>query len=214
MEENNNNEISSNSKKSSSYWKECTCMIIAAFLGGFLAMYFVADQVFDKHPHPKYYPYDRLEKRMLKDFQKMYEREKKAFEHDFDNFETDFFDYSDKKFNKDFNKIFNDENTLNPFMFMNSSFNNIKINTEIDDDKFKVIVKLKAFKENEDNINYSVSGRKLTVFGKSKIKEKNFEQDAAFSHDFILPKNADIANISKKKDGNKLVIEVPLKNRH
>ena len=92
------------------------------------------------------------------------------------------------------------------------TMDSVKIKTELENDKYKVIIGLNAFQGDESKINYNVAGRKLTVFGSSKVKEKKYEQDMSFSQDFLLPYNADIANISKKKDGNKLVIEVPLKD--
>ena len=53
--------------------------------------------------------------------------------------------------------------------------------------------------------------RKITVFGSSKHIEDGYEQDIQFSQDYILPKNADIANVTKEKDGNRLIISVPIK---
>lgn len=234
MEENNNsqNQYTQNNTNFNRYWKECLAMIIAAFLGGFLAMYFVADQVFDKHHSQGYFSPDSFERRMINDFNKMYEREKKAFDHDFGFFEPDWYNNAEKKFNAELNKnkkqnalnfsggLFGEnkrENkipkaVLNPFIIPDMTMDSVKIKTELENDKYKVIIGLNAFQGDESKINYNVAGRKLTVFGSSKVKEKKYEQDMSFSQDFLLPYNADIANISKKKDGNKLVIEVPLKD--
>ena len=44
------------------------------------------------------------------------------------------------------------------------------------------------------------------------VKDKNMEQDIAFSQDFILPDNADIDNIKRIKEGKNLVISIPLKD--
>ena len=79
------------------------------------------------------------------------------------------------------------------------------------DDKFNVIVSLKPFQGDESKVNYNIQGRKLRVFGKSKVTDKDYEHDIEFSQDFILPENADTAKISKVKDGKKLIISVPLK---
>ena len=37
-------------------------------------------------------------------------------------------------------------------------------------------------------------------------------ENVSFSQDFLLPANADINNITKTKDGKKLIISVPLKD--
>ncbi len=89
--------------------------------------------------------------------------------------------------------------------------NPIKVKSEIEDNAFKVIVGLKPFQNDENKINYNVTQRKLTVFGNSQVNDKNKQEDISFTQDFILPENADITNISKTKDGSKLVISVPLK---
>ena len=94
-----------------------------------------------------------------------------------------------------------------PIFMMDS----VKIKTEFDDNKFNIIIGLKSFQNDANKINYNVEGRKLTVFGSSQVQDKEYEQDVAFSQDFILPENADTANISKYKDGHKLIISVPIK---
>ncbi len=235
MEENNNkhtnNSYNENEQGISRYWKELAGMLFMSFLGGFLAIYFVADQVFDRNNTGRF-SLDRFERHMLNDFQKIYDNERKAFERDFGKFEPDWYNDFDKKFNtgfaKDKNKNSFDFSTkwlgedkqsqkalksaLNPFILPDMTVDSVKIKTELENDKYKVIIGLNAFRGDDSNIHYNVTGRKLTVFGSSKVKEKKYEQDISFSQDFLLPYNADIANISKKKDGNKLVIEVPLKN--
>lgn len=217
------NEDLKESKKARCSWKECLCMMLAAFLGGFLAVYFVTDQFFYRHYKMHHFSPDRFERRMMKDFNKMYEHNKKAFEHDFDRLNKNFddgFGFKFKEVPDDFD-FFDDgapdyksaggEYVQNPFKLKDTLMEGVKIKTEIEKDEYKIIVDLKAFQGDESRINYNISGRKLTVFGSSKVKDKRFEQDIAFSQDFLLPYNADTAYIKKKKDGNSLVIEVPLK---
>ena len=235
MEEQNNTENNySYNQGIKNYWKECLGMLIAAFLGGFLAMYFVADQVFDKHNQQRQFSPNRFERQMMNDFDRMYERERKAFERNFGKFDMDFgrdinrnlgleiekdFNRIEEQNKKAFDKMFGnktvkktEKSAINPFILPDMTMDSVKIKTAYENNKYKVVIGLKPFQDDESKINYNVSGRKLTVFGSSKIKEKKFEQDISFSQDFILPSNADIANISKKKDGNKLIIEVPLKD--
>ena len=176
-------------------WKMCLAMVIAAFLGGFFATYFVADQIAERHmrkhsymPHP--FNSERIERKAIQDYDKIYEKNLRDFERVFER---------DNKFEvPEFNI---------PSLWQDG----VKIETDYDDDEFEVTVSLKQFNNDESKVNYNVSGRKLTVFGNAETKDKNIEQSVSFSQDFILPDNADTANITKKKDGHKLKISVPLK---
>lgn len=192
MEENNNGEHKHICFENHC-WKKCLAMVVAAFLGGFLAFYFVIDQTMQRmHHHYMFNPH-KYEQQMMKDMEKMYHQDMKAF---------------DDMFKKPHKMKLKRHNLDMPFFMMDS----VKIKTEYDDNKFNIIVGLKPFDGDENRVNYNVDGRKLTVFGSSQVKEKGFEQDVAFSQDYILPKNADVDNISKEKDGNKLIISVPIKN--
>lgn len=202
MEEHNHYETTNNITESEKNmhakkhcWLKCLVLLAAAFLGGFLATYFVADQMMEKM-HRKHFPFnpERIEKNIIKDMEKMYHNDMKAFEDAF------------KKMEK-MPKMKHDK--LNMPIFV---ADNIKIKTDLDDDKYNIIIGLKPFQNDESKIKYNVIGRKLTVFGESEVKEKDFVHDIAFSQDFILPINADITNISKIKDDNNLIISVPLKN--
>ena len=212
MEENNsNNELKSEVKKHICFekhcWKQCLAMVIAAFLGSFLAFYFVADQMMlRKQMLPHFMPPHHFEKRMFDDFERMHQNQKhdidKMFEKDMEAFKEAF------SINKDFERrMFSDVRM--PKIMMNT----VKIKTEFNDNVYNVIISLKPFQGDENKINYNINGRKLTVFGKSQIKEKNYEHDVSFSQDFILPENADISKVSKTKDGNKLIISVPMKEQ-
>ena len=209
MEENNtNNELKSEVRKHICFenhcWKKCLAMVLASFLGGFLAFYFVIDQVmYHKQMRMLHRPH-HFEKRMFDDVEKMHHNFKKdmdkMYENDMNVFREAF--NINKKFKQ---KMFEEMNS--PIFMMDS----VKIKTEFDDNKFNVIVCLKPFQGDESKINYNVSARKLTVFGSSQNQDKEFKQEISFSQDFILPENADTAKISKIKDGNKLIISVPMK---
>ncbi|MBQ9246417.1 Hsp20 family protein [bacterium] len=175
-------------------WKMCLGMVIAAFLGGFLATYFVADQIAERQikRYKTVQPFnpDRYERKILNDYDKIYEKNLREFERAFEH-----------------NKIFDMPSFEMP-KFINDGVN---IKTDIDDDEYEIIIGLKPFNDDESKINYNISGKKLTVFGSSESKGKEFEQSISFSQDFILPDNADMMNIKKEKDGHKLKISVPLK---
>ncbi|MCD7878935.1 MAG: hypothetical protein LUG16_03255 [Candidatus Gastranaerophilales bacterium] len=203
MEENNNynNENEKHVCFEKHCWKKCLAMLCAAFLGGFLAFYFVADQMAYKY-HQDYFNPKKFEKRMMNDMDRMYKRDMKAFD--------DAFKMHDKMVKPekhDKKQKFKRDNIDMPDFMSNS----VRVKTEFEDNIYKVIIGLRPFEENENKVNYNVNGRKLTVFGNSDVKDKGFEQQISFSQDFILPENADIANIKKEKDGDKLIISVAVK---
>ncbi|MCD7779258.1 MAG: Hsp20 family protein [Candidatus Gastranaerophilales bacterium] len=198
MEENNTNrenEFRNNEKHicfENHCWKKCLAMICAAFLGGFLAFYFAADQMMHRYQAPAFNP-EKFEKRMFDDIDRMYKEDMKAFE--------DSFNFSKKLKKKKF------QNSMIPSF----SWDTVKIKTEFEDNMFNIIIGLKPFQYDESKVNYNINGRKLTVFGSSEVKDKDYEHDVSFSQDFILPENADIMNITKEKEGHNLVISVPVK---
>lgn len=170
-------------------WRKCLLMMLAAFLGGFLAFYFVMDQAVNRYEKRHFNP-KHIEQKMFDDFEKSFKNEMKEF---------------DRMMSKH-NKISALDMTM-PLFMMDS----VKIKTEFEDNHFNIVVGLKPFQGDENKINYNIVGRKLTVFGSSSVKDKNSEHDISFSQDFILPENADTTNIQKIKDGKKLIISVPLK---
>lgn len=196
MEENNNNQEPNqqhyHSTEHHHCWKKCLLIGLAAFLGSLLAFYFVAEQLAERMITSRFNPH-HIEKRMMKDMDRMYKQDMKAFEDAF-------------KFDKKFKNRHHQDFAAPVFML-----DSVKIKTEYDDDKFNVIVGLKPFQDDENKVQYNVQGRKLTVFGSSQVKDKDFENDVAFSQDFILPENADTSNITKVKEGNKVIISVPVK---
>jgi hypothetical protein len=199
MEENNNDtqeikeEIKEENKKvcfEGHCWKKCFALVCAAFLGGFLAFYFVADQMLYKFYRPQINP-QKFEKRMFDDFEKMALDSRMPIDNNL-------------KMNKKMLKMQNGDSPA----FLPEA---VKIKTDFTDNKFNIIVGLKAFQDNEDKVNYKVTDRKITVFGSSEVKDKDYEREISFSQDFILPENADTTTITKTKEGHKLIISIPLK---
>lgn len=199
MEENNNQEINNEANKQeekqqcfsmqSDCWKKSVVLVLAALLGGFFATYFVADQI---HERKSISHYNQAERMMMEDYERMQKRELQEFEKLFRHFPS-------PRFHED------------TFSIPDFMMNPIKVKTDFEDNIFRVIISLKPFQEDENKVHYNVRGHKLTVFGNSHVDEKNHKEDISFSQDFILPDNADIAKISKVKDGDILVISVPIK---
>jgi len=174
-------------------WKKCLAMICAAFFGGFLAFYFAADQVMHKY-HYDYFDSDRFEQKMFNDIDKIYLKNLHDIEKNFDEPEHFMPRFGHDKFDLDF-----------------LSVNPVKVKTETEDNKFNIVVCLKPFQNDENKVNYEVKPGKIRVYGSSDTKHNNVEENVSFSQDFLLPQNADINNITKIKDGKKLVISIPVK---
>lgn len=228
MEENNNQNENTGSDLNNKNicfenhcWKKCAAMVLAAFLGAFLAVYFVTDQIMQRSFDKYHVGFDRHADNILRDFDKFQRNQMKNFkQHDFknpfdfdkkmfrdfqDDWENDFDKNFDRELERHFQKI-----GKKPFEFT-SIINPVKVKTDFDDKGIDIIVGLKPFQNDENKVNYNINGKKLTVFGNSEISDNNNTETVSFSQDFLLPDNADISAISKKKDGHKLVISVPFK---
>lgn len=185
--------------------KVCCVVFIAALLGSFFAMYFAADKYFSHRLLPKKMPHREVNE---------------IFVPKFDNREFDAFEDLERRIKKEQNEFFNG-NSIRPGARQNLkhykadilpfSVSPVKIKTEKDDDKYNIIVSLKPFQNNPDKISYVFSENKITVFGKNEIEKENERTSVSFSQDFILPENADIEGTKRIKDGNKLIISIPVK---
>ena len=185
-------------------WKKCLAMVLAAFAGGFLAVYFVSDQIAErhiqkyqsKHHAPKYDNYLKRQK-----IDPIYERNLREFERAFEHDDLD----------DDFLSLKMPEIRMPEIRMPDFTADGVNIKTDIDEDEYKIKIGLTPFNDDESKINYNVTGRKLTVFGSSEVKNDNYSENIAFSQDFILPDNADRTAIKKVKKGKTLIISVPLK---
>ncbi len=190
MDENNNIEIKTENKWwQNDCWKKCLLIAFFAFLGGFLATYFVMDQMIEKQfkRHANMFQPKIIERQIFNDFDKIYKKEMKEL------------DRIQKKFE-------NYNNIAMPIQMIDS----VKIKSEIDDGNYEITVDLKPFNNDESKIKYAINGKKITVYGNSQVKDNYYEEDISFSQDFLLPKNADTTKIKQIKEFNKLIISIPL----
>lgn len=77
------------------------------------------------------------------------------------------------------------------------------------DDVYKIIVDLKPFDNNTNNINVDVDGRIVTVSGKVEKNKPNSENIMSFSQAYEIPDNFDKTKITKVKKHNKYIITIP-----
>lgn len=190
MEENNIEQKVENKWWQNDCWKKCLLIAFFAFIGGFLATYFVMDNMIERQfrHHSKMFQPRIIERQIYNDFDKIYKKEMKEID----------------KFHKKFENF---NNIAMPIQMVDT----VKIKSEIDDDNYEIIIDLKPFNNDENKIKYNVNGRKITVYGNSQVKDNYYEEDISFSQDFLLPQNADTTKIKQIKEFNKLIISIPLK---
>lgn len=190
MEENNNIETKVENKWwQNDCWKKCLLIAFFAFIGGFLATYFVMDQMIENQfkRHANMFQPKIIERQIFNDFDKIYKKEM-------------------EEINKIHKKFENFNNISTPIQIMDS----VKIKSEIEDGNYEITVDLRPFNNDENKIKYTINGKKITVYGNSQIKDNYYEEDISFSQDFLLPKNADTTKIKQIKELNKLIISIPL----
>ena len=157
-------------------------IILATFLGSFLAFYFAVNSTLARFICPAY---------GMNNIQKI-DRE----------FARDF-----KEFDKDMNKSFNKINTRNVMFQHKSALEYIKT-----PDAYKFIVDLTPFQGNADAINVDVDGSVITISGESSSNKNNVETFTKMSQTYTLGAGAKPDKLSKKKVDNKYIITVPIED--
>lgn len=177
-------------------WKKCLAMTLAAFLGGFLAVYFVADN-FEHHKmkHNRFHKMHKIKR--FNNFDDSF-----FFAPDFDIKQIKRIENEQARILKDFEKT--------PWSMAPVFANPVKVNAFYDNDKLKVVVDTKNFDKKESKIEYKINGRKLTVSGKSEVKDKGFESDVEFSQDIILPEKVNANEAKVSQDDNNWVLTIPV----
>jgi len=75
---------------------------------------------------------------------------------------------------------------------------------------YKIIIDLRAFDNNENNLQVSTNGNILTINGRSIRKSKNNEQISEFQQNYMFGSNVKLADLTKETNGNYYVITVPI----
>jgi len=84
------------------------------------------------------------------------------------------------------------------------------IHVEKGGDAYKIIINLKPFGNNEKNVEVNTEGSKLTINAAGETKKHNKEAIVHLTQSFIFPEEADLAKLSKFKDGDRYIIVVPV----
>jgi catechol-2,3-dioxygenase len=86
------------------------------------------------------------------------------------------------------------------------------IHIEQSKDFYKVIIDLRAFENNENNVKVSTNGNLLTINGRTVKKAKHDEQISEFQQQYMFGSNVKLDDLTKETDGNFYVITIPIEN--
>lgn len=88
------------------------------------------------------------------------------------------------------------------------------IHMEQSDDDYKVIIDLRAFDNNDKNVQVTANGNILTISGRSIRKSKNNEQISEFQQNYMFGENVQLGNLTKEVEGNYFVIKIPISDEN
>lgn len=108
-------------------------------------------------------------------------------------------------------RVFNDFNKI-PIGFQAAMNEKDPVSVESfkDEKAYKIIIDLKPFDNNINNVDVKIDGRKVTVSG-IKFKDRHNREDLyTFSQTFLLPQEVDSLAVTKEKVKDKYVITLPI----
>ena len=77
-------------------------------------------------------------------------------------------------------------------------------------DVYKIIIDLRAFDNNENNVQVTANGNILTINGRSIRKSKHNEQISEFQQNYMFGNNVKLNDLTKETNGNYDVITIPI----
>lgn len=75
---------------------------------------------------------------------------------------------------------------------------------------YKIIIDLKAFDNNENNVQVTTNGNLLTINGRSIKKSKHNEQISEFQQQYMFGNNVKLEDLTKETNGNYYIITIPI----
>ena len=161
------------SEERKEHWLKILGIIIATFIGAFLAFYLAVDMTLNHMFNPAH-NMKRIEKLMKQEQKKTMHMEKQFGENPF-------------------------EPKMAPML----------VNLVKEPNEYKLIVDLKPFEGNEDNINVKLVDKIITVSGEIEKREHRKEEIMNFSQSYYLDEKLDSEKMTKEKIGNKFIITIP-----
>lgn len=162
-------------------WVKFALLILALFLGSYLATYFIIDQT--RH---SYYINPMRESGYMNKY------------------------YDEALWDKDFKREFNEmETRMNPRKHLFGRHNQI-VETFRTDDAIKLVIDLKPFGNKIENVKVNVDDNKISISGQNDKKLVEGEKEFFYSQTFTINDNIKKDDVSKKKVGHKYIITIPL----
>jgi len=121
----------------------------------------------------------------------------------------------DKDIMKDFSKMENDSFEMSGLSKkeLRSLKNKISaVQSAKYEDAYVIVVDLKQFGNNENNIRFAINGNTATISGNTNKSRGNSESEYYFTESFEIPEKIKINEITKEKINNKYVITLPIEN--
>ena len=115
----------------------------------------------------------------------------------------------DKMIQKDMQKMDKMLKHNEDMYFPRNSKANI-VHLEQNEDNYKVIIDLRAFDNNDKNVQVKTNGNVLTIGARTIKKSKNNEQVSEFQQNYMFGDNVQLANLKKEIEGHYYVIEIPI----
>lgn len=75
---------------------------------------------------------------------------------------------------------------------------------------YKIVIDLRAFDNNENNVQVTTNGNILTIAGRSIRKSKNNEQISEFQQNYMFGENVRLNDLTKETNGNYYIITIPV----
>ena len=86
------------------------------------------------------------------------------------------------------------------------------IHLEQSKDAYKVLIDLRAFDNNENNVQVLTNGNLLTINGRTIKKSKHNEQISEFQQNYMFGNNVKLKELTKSTNGNYYIITIPIDN--
>jgi len=77
-------------------------------------------------------------------------------------------------------------------------------------DFYKIIIDLRAFDNNENNVQVTTNGNILTINGRSIRKSKHNEQISEFQQHYMFGNNVRLNDLTKETNGNYYIVTIPI----
>ena len=211
-----------NPKKDNQEWKKMLAITIAAFLGGFLAIYFVSDRM-NHEKAVKEAAAKNASPFLAKNgtdlsAEDLSEEEQRELEKDrnhkfrVDDYEMTYNDDSDEDdfmaIEKQIKEFEHEQDKIMKRISEEAQLLPVTVSAILEDEIYKITIQAPNY--TDEQIKYKISGQNMTVYGKTTIVRDGYEREIEFSNDIFLPAKPKQELIKTYHEGENLIISVPL----